>query len=154
MVDPQKNHLTRLVRVLQPTHNTRCEMQKNLKKWVSLGRYGWWLSRLGGWECACYIFAIVSPASCHLSHPLLMVQKSGVNSTVEVGSWNPIFYKVLAPAQVVVWDFFHQQYHPSTPPPKKQKNRSCGNWSHQGGRQRKWTTCHDCNAMKTTLNWN
>ena len=25
------------------------------------------------------------------------------------GSWNPIIYKVLAPSQVVVWDFSHQQ---------------------------------------------
>ena len=30
---------------------------------------------------------------------------------VEVGSWNPMIYKVLAPSQVVVWDFFHQQYY-------------------------------------------
>ena len=27
-------------------------------------------------------------------------------STVEVGSWNPIIYKVLAPSQVVLWDFW------------------------------------------------
>ncbi len=36
--------------------------------------------------------------------------RNPVNSPVEVGSWNPIIYKVLAPSQVVVLDFFHQQY--------------------------------------------
>ncbi len=36
--------------------------------------------------------------------------KSGINSPVEVGSGNPIIYKVLVPSQVVVWDFSHQQY--------------------------------------------
>ena len=34
-------------------------------------------------------------------------------SPVEVGSWNPIIYKALAPSQVVVLDFFHQQYQKS-----------------------------------------
>ena len=37
-------------------------------------------------------------------------QKSGINSPVEVGSWNPLIYTVFAPSQLVVWDFFHQQY--------------------------------------------
>ena len=39
---------------------------------------------------------------------LLMVQKSGVHQLRLVVY--PIIYKVLAPAQVVVWDFSHQQY--------------------------------------------
>ena len=37
---------------------------------------------------------------------LLMVGRNPVNSPVEVDSWNPIIYRVLAPSQVVVWDFW------------------------------------------------
>ena len=34
-----------------------------------------------------------------------------VNSPVEVKVVYLMIYKVLAPSQVVVWDFFHQKYH-------------------------------------------
>ena len=36
--------------------------------------------------------------------------RNPVNSPVEVGSLSTRIYRVLAPSQVVVWDFFHQQY--------------------------------------------
>ena len=35
----------------------------------------------------------------------------------------PIIYKVLAPSQVVVWDFFHQQYHFCVHHPSTEKTR-------------------------------
>jgi len=39
---------------------------------------------------------------------LLMVQKSGVHQ-LRLVVYSPVFTKVLAPSQVVVGDFFHQQ---------------------------------------------
>ena len=44
---------------------------------------------------------------------------------VEVGSWNPLIYKVLAPPQVVVWDFWLPSTvaRPSHPP-----HRDVGTW--------------------------
>ena len=44
-----------------------------------------------------------------------------VNSPVEVGSLSvyPVIYKLLAPSQVVVWDFFHQQKELIFQPKKK-----------------------------------
>ena len=39
-----------------------------------------------------------------------MVQKSGVHSPVDRLLVYPIIYKVLFTSQVVVWDFFHQQF--------------------------------------------
>jgi len=40
-----------------------------------------------------------------------MVQKSGSDHQLRLVVYPIIPYRVLAPFQVVVWDFFHEQYH-------------------------------------------
>jgi len=59
----------------------------------------------------------ISPRGCHVEGGRKNLglfddavdgrKKSGINSPVEVGtsSFFPIIYRVLAPSQVVVWDF-------------------------------------------------
>ena len=66
----------------------------------------------------CSVGLVYSPTFTPLNYPVfcrfidhiiecLGTTVDGRNpAPVEVGSWNPIIYKVLAPFQVVVWDFW------------------------------------------------
>ena len=95
-----------------------------LCKWkdscVKLGKIS---CQIGGWEIQAP--SLVLPAECRQVHGFLISQgwqelagcspllflgwNPVINSPVEGKVVSPIIYGVLAPSQVVAWDFFHQQ---------------------------------------------
>ena len=86
---------------------------------------------------------------------ILMLQKYGINSPVEVGSWNPIIYKVFIPIPGGCLGFLnHQQFDSSQLQNVFPKNTPMEGCRWRFFREKWWCFCQPLRWMIISVNYN